>query len=379
MPGAGSRTAARDERLMARALALAARGLGETNPNPLVGCVIARGERVVGEGWHARAGGPHAEVVALRHAGGLARGATLYVTLEPCAHLGRTPPCAPLLRDAGLARVVVAVGDPNPLVCGRGLRELLRGGIPVTVGVRAAEAERLNERFLVAVRLGRPYLLLKAATSLDGRIATASGDSKWITSPGQRRQARWLRRLHDAVLVGIGTALADDPLLLPSPRTRRPFTRVVLDSHLRLPPDSRLARSASPRRPVLVLSCHDAPTRRRLEKAGLEIVRLAADAGRVAIAPALEALGARGIASLMVEGGSEVLGSFLAARLLDQVALFRGPILLGGRASLPAFGGRGPATVAEGLRLEPVPSLPAFPWPWPPLFELWRPARGRGR
>src|SRR6266496_4115901 len=229
-----------DVRWMRRALALAARGLGETNPNPVVGCVVVRGGRVVGEGFHARAGGPHAEVVALERAGARSRGATLYVTLEPCAHFGRTPPCAPLAR----------------------------------------------------------------------------GQSKWITSPAQRAQARWLRRLHDGVLVGIGTVLADDPLLLPSPRPRRPFASVVHESRLRLPPTSRLARSAGPQAPVLVLTTsRDPGRRRRLEREGVEVRVIPGGPGRVSPRRALESLWARGARSLMVEGGSEVLGSFLAARL----------------------------------------------------------------
>jgi diaminohydroxyphosphoribosylaminopyrimidine deaminase/5-amino-6-(5-phosphoribosylamino)uracil reductase len=361
---------------MRRALELAARGLGETNPNPAVGCVLARDGRVVGEGWHQRAGGPHAEVVALGRAAGRARGATLYVNLEPCAHFGRTPPCAPLVRDSGVTRVVVAVADPSRAVHGRGLALLRRAGITVETGLLGAEAARLNERFLGSARLGRPYVLLKAALTLDGRIATARGRSKWLTSPGQRRQARWLRRLHDAVLVGIGTVLADDPLLLPAPRTRRPLARVVLDSGLRLPVRSRLARTASPRTPVLVLACRVEPARRRaLESAGVTVLPVEAEAGRVALPPALDALRARGVASLMVEGGSEALGSFLAARLVDQVALFRAPLLLGGRGSRPAFGGDDPKDVAEALRLAPVPTEPAFPWPWPAQFELWRPRR----
>ena len=361
---------------MRRALALAARGLGETNPNPAVGCVVARGARVVGEGFHARAGGPHAEVGALREAGPRALGATLYVTLEPCAHRGRTPPCAPLVRDSGVARVVAALRDPSPLVAGRGLALLRRAGIAVETGLLAGEAARLDERFLAPARLGRPFVLLKAALTLDGRIATASGRSQWITSPSQRGQARWLRRLHDAVLVGIGTALADDPLLLPSPRTRRPFLRVVLDSRLRLPERGRLARSAGPRTPVLVLSHAPEPSRRRrLEAAGVEVVDVAGETGRVSLPAALEALGARGVTSVMVEGGGEVLGSFLAARLADQVALFRAPLLLGGRGSRPAFGGPDPLEIREALRLEPVPARPPFPWPWTPQFELWRPKR----
>ena len=371
-----ARPADLDARMMRRALTLAVRGLGETSPNPAVGCVVTRGGRVVGEGWHRRAGSPHAEVEALRRAGARARGATLYVTLEPCAHEGRTPPCAPLVRDAGVGRVVVARRDPNPLVSGRGLALLRRAGIVVEAGLLADESARLNERFLAWARLGRPFILLKAAVTLDGRIATAAGRSRWITSPGQRRQARWLRRLHDAVLVGIGTALADDPLLLPSPRLRRPFTRVVLDSTLRLPPGGRLARSATPRTPVLVLCCAPDPSRRRaLESAGVEVLEVAGEGGRVPVAAAVEALRARGATSLMVEGGGEVLGSFLAARLVDQVALFRAPLLLGGRGSRPAFGGPDPLEVGDALRLAPVPAQPAFPWPWAPEFELRRPRR----
>jgi diaminohydroxyphosphoribosylaminopyrimidine deaminase/5-amino-6-(5-phosphoribosylamino)uracil reductase len=367
---------ARDERLMRRALELAARGLGETNPNPVVGCVVARGDRVVGEGYHRRAGGDHAEVEALRRAGRRARGATLYVTLEPCAHHGRTPPCAPLVARAGLARVVVAVRDPDPRVSGRGLRLLRRAGASVSLGVCAAEAEWLNRRFLTSARTRRPFVLLKAALTLDGRIATAAGRSRWITSPVARREARRLRGLHDAVLVGIGTVLADDPLLLPEPRTRRTFTRVVLDTRLRLPPRTRLARSASGRAPVVVLTKAPAPAARRraLEALGVTVVALPAKR-RVPPARALAALFARGVTSVMVEGGAEVLGSFLAARLVDEVALFRAPLLLGGRGSLGAFGGPDPLEIGEALSLEPIPDAAA----WPSrrgerfLVEHWRP------
>jgi diaminohydroxyphosphoribosylaminopyrimidine deaminase/5-amino-6-(5-phosphoribosylamino)uracil reductase len=369
---------ARDERLMRRALQLATRGLGETNPNPVVGCVVARGGRVVGEGFHRRAGGEHAELPALRQAGPRARGATLYVTLEPCAHHGRTPPCAPLVASAGLARVVVAVRDPDPRVSGRGLRLLRRAGASVSLGACAAEAEWLNRRFLKAARTRRPFVLLKAALTLDGRIATAAGRSRWITSPAARREARRLRRLHDAVLVGIGTVLADDPLLLPEPRTRRTFTRVVLDTRLRLPPRSRLARSATARAPVVVLTARPAPAARRraLEALGVTVVELPAKR-RLPPARALVALFARGITSVMVEGGAEVLGSFLHARLVDEVALFRAPLLLGGRGSLGAFGGEDPLEIAEALRLEPAPDTVAGLSSRSErlVVEYWRPAR----
>ncbi len=359
---------------MRRALALAARGLGETNPNPAVGCVVVKRGRVVGEGFHERAGGPHAEVIALKRAGTAARGATVYVTLEPCAHLEkRTPPCAPLLRAAGVRRVIVATRDPNPKVNGRGVRLLREGGIAVTEGVLVDEARRLNERFFLSCRLGRPFVLLKVGLTLDGRIATAPGQSRWITSPEQRRTARRMRRLYDAVLVGIGTVLADDPLLLPVPRTRRPFVRAVLDSRLRIPLRSRLVRTAGVRSPLWVFTRVQGGARRaRLEAAGVRVIPLTGGGGRLSPRAVLRAFSARGVRSLMVEGGGEVLGSFLAARLVDQVALFRAPLLLGGRGSRPAFGGKDPERIEQGLRLRPGARVGRAP-----LFESWYPDRAR--
>jgi diaminohydroxyphosphoribosylaminopyrimidine deaminase / 5-amino-6-(5-phosphoribosylamino)uracil reductase len=354
---------------MARALALARRGMGETNPNPMVGCVVVKDGRVVGESYHRRAGEAHAEVGALRRAGASARGATLYVNLEPCAHRGRTPPCAPMVAASGVRRAVVAIRDPNPAVDGAGLRALRRAGVAVTVGVGAEDATALNDRFLVAAPGGRPFVLLKAALTLDGRIATAGRQSRWITSPQQRAAARGLRRLHDAVAVGIGTVLADDPMLLPSPLVSRPFIRVVFDSRLRLPLDSHLARSST-RSPVWVLTRDAAPRRRRaLERAGVVVIDVPGSGSGVPLRRALRVLRRRGVWSVMVEGGSEVLGSFLAARAFDQVALFRAPLLLGGRASLPAFGGPDPARLAAGVAMEPVSQAAGA------LYELWRPAR----
>lgn len=364
---------------MTRALELAARGLGTTNPNPMVGCVVVKGGRVVGEGWHRRAGGPHAETFALREAGVRARGATLYVTLEPCSHHGRTPPCAPRLVEAGVKRVVVAIRDPNPAVGGRGLQLLRRAGLVVSVGVLEQEARRQNARFLTAARQTRPYVLLKAATTLDGRIATASGDSKWITSAAQRRAARRLRGLHDGVGVGIGTVLRDDPLLLPRPRPRRPFFRIVFDSHLRLPPTSRLVRSAR-QSPVWVLGLGGSDARRKtLEAAGVVVIEEPSRGPRVSVPWALRELRRRGVWSLMVEGGAELLGAFLAARTFDHLALFRAPLLLGGSGSLSAFGGSDPARMASALRLKRVPRDQAPPGlPGDDLCELWAPL-GRRR
>jgi diaminohydroxyphosphoribosylaminopyrimidine deaminase/5-amino-6-(5-phosphoribosylamino)uracil reductase len=357
---------------MRRALALAARGAGETNPNPMVGCVVVKGRRVVGEGWHRRAGGPHAEVIALGRAGRKARGATLYLSLEPCSHRGRTPPCAPALVAAGIARVVVAMRDPNPRVRGRGIALLRRSGIEVSVGLLEREARVLNQRFLVAASRPRPFVLLKAGLSLDGRIATAAGESKWITTAAQRLEARRLRRLHDGVLVGIGTVLADDPLLLPSPRVARPFHRIVLDSALRLPLASRLVRSAHQAPVWVVCGSRAAPSRRRaLGALGVTVVPVLAGSARPGLRNVLAELKRRGIWSVMVEGGSEVLGSFVRLRLFDQVALFRGPILLNGRHARPAFGGPDPRRLADAVRLHPELPSP------PPLFELWSKARPR--
>ncbi len=342
--------AAEDPRWMARALELARRGLGETNPNPMVGCILVKSGRMVGRGWHGRAGGPHAEVQALRAAGAAARGATAYVTLEPCAHQGRTPPCAPALAHAGVRRVVAAMRDPNPLVNGRGLASLRRAGVEVVVGVAADAAAALNERFVIAARLGRPFVMLKAAMTLDGRIATAAGESKWITAAPLRRRARALRRLHDGVAVGVGTVLADDPLLLPQPRTRRPFHRVVFDARLRTPLRSRLVSSARAS-PLWIVTTEAAAGRQALEARGVRVLAAPAQDGHVDLAWALAALRAEGLWSLMVEGGSDLLGALLAARLFDQVALFRAPLLLGGRRSRPAFGGPDPARLSDGVRL----------------------------
>jgi diaminohydroxyphosphoribosylaminopyrimidine deaminase/5-amino-6-(5-phosphoribosylamino)uracil reductase len=357
---------------MRRALALAGRGLGQTNPNPVVGCVIVKAGRVLAEGFHARAGGPHAEVLALRKAGRRARGGTLYVTLEPCVHEAkRTPPCVPAVLASGVRRVVIALRDPNPEVNGRGIRTLRQAGLKVEVGVLEEEARLQNAAFMVAQEQARPYVLLKAAVTLDGRIATARGDSKWITGPKERAEGRRLRRLHDAVLVGIGTARADDPLLMPSPRLARPFLRVVLDSRLRLPRGSRLVRSAAGPSKVLVIGHENRARREALEARGVLVRTDRRKRGPLDLRFVLRTLWAEGVRSLMVEGGAEVLGSFLAERLFDELALFRAPLLLGGRSSLGAFGGKDPRRIAEALRLAPLPTGPGA------RHERWRPAEPR--
>ena len=348
-----SETRDADENLMRRAVTLAERALGETNPNPMVGCVLAKNGRVIGEGFHARAGLLHAEPSALLAAGARARGATVYVTLEPCAPNAqkRTPACAPLLIEAGVARVVVGVRDQNPRVKGRGLRALRRAGIEVVEGVLGEECARLTRHFNVACARQLPWVCLKAGMTLDGRIATASGVSKWITSPAQRRAARSLRRLFDAVVVGIGTAATDDPLLLPEPAVRRPFARVVLDPKLRLPPDSRLVASAD--RHPLILLCEEGATgnREALAGHGAMILSVRSSRGRLEVDHVLDTLFALGMSALLVEGGSEVHGSFVRARRFDEFVMFRAPLILGGRASRGVVGGDDPPDLLSAARL----------------------------
>ncbi|MBM3585976.1 MAG: bifunctional diaminohydroxyphosphoribosylaminopyrimidine deaminase/5-amino-6-(5-phosphoribosylamino)uracil reductase RibD [Alphaproteobacteria bacterium] len=326
---------------MAAALGLARRGLGRVWPNPAVGCVIVAGDRVVGRGWTRPGGRPHAETVALAHAGAAARGATVYVTLEPCAHHGMTLPCADALVDADVRRVVVALGDPDPRVNGGGVARLRAAGIAVEVGLSEAEARAVNAGFLLHRTMGRPLVTLKVAASLDGRVATGAGASRWITGPAARERGHDLRLNHDAILVGIGTALADDPELtcrLPGLADRSPV-RVVLDGAASLPANSRLARGA--RTTPVWLVCRAGVMAPALESLGVELVAIEAGVdGRLAPAAVLAALARRGITRLLVEGGPRVATSFLAAGLVDRVAWTIAPRVLGGdgRAAVADLG-----------------------------------------
>jgi diaminohydroxyphosphoribosylaminopyrimidine deaminase/5-amino-6-(5-phosphoribosylamino)uracil reductase len=341
---------------MDRALRLAERGIGLTSPNPAVGAVLVSDGRVVGEGAHLRAGGPHAEAAALDAAGPAARGATCYVTLEPCAHFGRTPPCADALVRAGVSRVVAAVGDPHREVDGRGLARLQAAGVTVAVGLRAAEARALNRAFFCAVTEGRPHVTLKTAMTLDGRIASADGASRWITGEAARLEAHRLRFAADAVVVGIGTVLADDPQLtvrhsgLPP---KEPL-RVVVDSRLRLPADARILRSGDPGR-VLVACAAPAPAgpAAALRARGARVLELPGEGGRVDLRALLEALRALHVIAVLIEGGGELGGAFAEAGLVDRVAFFVAPRLLGGREAPGPLGGRGRA-LKDALTLADV-------------------------
>lgn len=335
-----------DTAFMARALALAARGVGLTSPNPAVGAVLVREGRVVGEGAHLMAGGPHAEVAALAEAGEAARGATCYVTLEPCCYHGRTPPCVEALAAAGVARVVAACRDPNPRVNGRGLEALRAAGIEVTLGVAEAEARALNRAFFTFVTTGRPHVTLKTAMTLDGKIAAWDGTSRWITGEAARGEAHRLRFQADAILVGIGTVLKDDPALtvrLADAPAKEPF-RVVADSRLRVPSTARLLTAGEPSR-TIVAGAAPLPGRRAalLRARGVRLLELPREGRRVSLRALLAALGALDVVSVLAEGGGELAAALLDAGLVDRVAFFVAPRLLGGRTAPGPVGGVGRA------------------------------------
>lgn len=330
--------------MMRAALALARRSLGRTWPNPAVGCVIVRDGRVIARGRTQDGGRPHGEADAIAHATESLKGATAYVTLEPCSHLGKSPACADALIAAGVAKVVSAMEDPFPQVNGRGHAKLKAAGIAVEVGEGALEAAEINAGFLLRVKEGRPLFHLKLASSLDGHISTASGQSKWITGPAARADGHRLRATHDAILIGAKTAAADDPDLtcrLPGLERYSPL-RIVVDSKARLSPTSKLAASAHAT-PVWLLCTSDAPQAARdaLQAKGVEIVEVEATAaGRVDIAAAARALGGRGLTSVVVEGGATIAASFLKAGLVDRLSMYRAGILMGtdSRSAVAALG-----------------------------------------
>ena len=339
---------------MSLALRLAQRAHGKTSPNPAVGAVIVRRGRIVGAGYHRRAGSQHAEVEALRQAGTKARGATLYVTLEPCAHTGRTPPCCDAVLRAGVTQVVAATRDPNPLTNGRGFSRLRQAGVRVRTGLLGPAARRLNAPFEKTMRTGLPLVIAKIGQSLDGKIATASGQSHWITSAAARRDAHRWRAQVDAVLIGINTALADDPRLTVRGAAHRPGRpiKVILDSRLRAHARLRSLRGAAP---AIIATIVRNPARAKpLEQAGAEVWVLPSRAGRVSLTALCRRLAARGVQSVLIEGGGEVLASALRERLIDRVLWYIEPVLLGGREAPGALGGEGVSRLARAARLRDV-------------------------
>ncbi len=349
-----------DIRWMARALALAARGRGMTSPNPMVGAVVVRDGALLAERFHERAGAPHAEAAALEAAGPAARGATLYVTLEPCNHVGRTPPCVAAILRAGVRRVVAAVRDPNPRVTGGGAGALAAAGVEVSLGCLEAEARELNQAFFTVATRQRPHVTAKWAMTLDGKIAAHDRRSQWITGPAARREAHRLRSESDAIVVGIGTVLADDPALtvrLGEPWPREPY-RVVVDGRARLPLEAALLRTGTPAR-VLVAVGEEAPAARvaGLASAGATVLQCKSHDGRVDVRDLCARLLGLDVMAVLLEGGSALTGAFVQARLVDRVAVFVAPKLLGGETAPGPAGGPG-RLLPEALRLGRLTARP---------------------
>ena len=336
---------------MREALRIARHAEGRTSPNPLVGAVVVRDGKIVAQGWHRRAGTPHAEIHALNMAGELARGATLYVTLEPCSHFGRTPPCALAIVDAGIKKVVAAMSDPNPKVAGRGFEILRSAGIEVEVGLLEDEARRLNEAFIKWVTRKLPFVTLKFACSLDGKIATVGGQSQWISCEESRKFSHGLRDINDAILVGIGTVTADNPRLTTRLVDGKNPVRVIVDSNARIPLDAQVVTDKSARTIVAVTSNASVEKVSALESLGVEIVT-AGDGQRVDLRTLMSELASREITSVLVEGGATIHFAMLEAQLVDKVLAFVAPKILGGSQALTAVAGAGFVNLSDAVELE---------------------------
>lgn len=342
-----------DRQYMKKAIRLAARGAGRTSPNPLVGALLVRDGKILGQGWHEVLGGPHAEVNAIADARGDTRGATIYVTLEPCNHHGLTPPCTRAILDAGIVRVVSGMSDPNPDVAGGGDAYLAGMGVQTVSGVLEGECRGLNQPFIKYVTTGLPYVRVKAAATLDGFIGSSSGDSKWITNERSRGFGHKLRAFSDGVLVGIGTVLADDPLLTVRLRGRKKYrqpVRIILDSRLKIPLDCQLVRSAKVS-PVWVMCSESAPVEKQssLVDAGVAVIPVPSGKEGLELPRVLKELGTRRISSILVEGGGQVLGSFMESGLADEFYFFYAPKILGDTAGIGMVRGRAKRKIADSV------------------------------
>lgn len=342
-----------DEMYMERALALAARGRGTTTPNPMVGAVIVKDGRIIGEGYHIRAGEGHAEVNAFKNAAEDVTGATMYVTLEPCSHYGKTPPCADKIVEKKIGRVVVGALDPNPLVAGRGIEKIRNAGIPVVTGVLAEESIALNEVFMKYIVTKRPFVVLKAAMSLDGKIATADGESQWISCETSREEVHRLRHELTGIMAGIGPVLADDPMLnCRIPGGKQPV-RIIVDSHLSIPENSKLAASAK-EFPLVVASVEksDASKKARLEVMGAKVIEIPANQdGHVDLNALMERLGEMKIDSILLEGGGRLAEGALKAGIVDKVQFYIAPVLIGGEGAKTPVEGRGIETLSQAWHI----------------------------
>ncbi|MEA3356520.1 MAG: bifunctional diaminohydroxyphosphoribosylaminopyrimidine deaminase/5-amino-6-(5-phosphoribosylamino)uracil reductase RibD [Candidatus Bipolaricaulota bacterium] len=341
-----------DERFMRVALELAEGGEGYVNPNPLVGAVVVKDEEIVGRGFHKLFGGPHAEVFAIEDAGTAADGATLYVTLEPCIHYGKTPPCTERIIEAGLSRVVIGCRDPNPLVNGKGIARLREAGIEVTEGVMESQARRINEIFFRFITGDRPFVQLKLAESLDGKIATHSGDSRWISSTASRREVHRLRRRFSSVLVGVNTVLADDPRLTVRHVAGPDPLRLVLDRNGDIPIGARLLHGRG--RTIVVTAAMPMEKEQAIIGLGKDVWRMPSEAEWIDLCRLLTRLKEKGIDSVLIEGGGETAEAFLRAGLVDKVSFFIAPIIIGGRTAVPAIGGQGIDRIHDAIQLQEV-------------------------
>ncbi|MCR6544647.1 bifunctional diaminohydroxyphosphoribosylaminopyrimidine deaminase/5-amino-6-(5-phosphoribosylamino)uracil reductase RibD [Dehalobacterium formicoaceticum] len=341
-----------DEQWMQRAINLARKGEGWTSPNPMVGAVIVREGQVVGEGYHQKAGTPHAEIHALQMAGTKALGGTMYVTLEPCCHHGRTPPCTDALIKAGLKKVVVAMVDPNPQVAGGGIAKLRAAGMEVVTGVLEDEARVLNEVFIKQITSQRPFIAFKSAVTLDGKTSSYTGSSKWITGEEARMVGRQLRHRYDAILTGIGTVLADDPLLTTRVPGLKDPQRVILDSRLRIPMEAQVLDTKSA--PTLVFTGEIAdgePKAALLAEKGVEVISCPGSEGQVDIFSVLKILSEKGITSILIEGGAQIQGAFFDRELVDKLYVFIAPKLIGGHHAPGMLGGMGIAEMGHAVRV----------------------------
>jgi len=346
---------------MKQALDLAARGMGHTSPNPMVGAVVVRGGKIVGRGYHHAAGEPHAEVNAIDDAGALAENATIYVTLEPCNHFGRTPPCTQKILEAGIKTVIVAMEDPNPEVRGGGMKYLQENGVKVVGGVCEAEARQLNEVFITYVNTQKPFVIVKCAATLDGQIATRTGDSKWVTGESARMHVHDVRHAVDAIMVGIGTVKQDDPSLttrLEDRRGRDP-KRIILDTRLSISPDARLFHQSSDAATIIVTGDipEEAGYKKRLaavEKTGASVVPVPLKNKEIDLAALMVKLGGMGITSLLIEGGAQVIASSFAAGIVDKAMFFYAPKLLGGSDGVPICSGKGAGLMKDCIMLQDV-------------------------
>ena len=343
-----------DRKFMSRALELAVRGMGHTRPNPMVGAVLVKDGRIIGEGWHEVYGGPHAEVNCFAHATEDPKGATLYVTLEPCSHYGKTPPCADLVVEKGVDRVVVAMEDPNPLVAGKGIRKLKEAGIFVTVGIMEEEAKKLNEVFLKYITQHKPFVLYKAAMSLDGKTACHTGDSQWISCEDSREEVHVLRSCYKGIMVGAGTILADNPQLTARTEGMIDPVRIIVDGHLSVPLKANVFQEEG-ENIILTTTASDEGKRKALSDMGVDIIMTdGEEKGSVDLEAAMTGLALKGIDSILLEGGATLAASAFDAGIVDKVRIYTAPMIIGGVSAPGLIGGEGASTIPKAIRLRDI-------------------------